>query len=53
MSQGTSHEGYNIVRTTGKQKLVLEGVFNIVSYDVLTKLEDVIYLSDFQVSGLF
>ncbi|CAM6083418.1 unnamed protein product [Calypogeia fissa] len=50
MSQGgNSREGYNIVRTTGKQELRLHGVFNIVSYDVLAKLEDLIYLSDFQI----
>ncbi|KAL2653918.1 hypothetical protein R1flu_022046 [Riccia fluitans] len=49
LSQGSCHGGFNIVRTTGKHKLLVNGLFNIVSYDALTKLGDIILRTGFKI----
>ncbi|KAL3685839.1 hypothetical protein R1sor_003861 [Riccia sorocarpa] len=49
LSQGSCHGGFNVVRTSGKHKPLVNGLFNIVSYDALTKLEDIIMRTGFKI----
>lgn len=52
MSQCSSSnkEGFNIVHSAGKGPVTLDGLFNIVSYDLVTKLSDAISEAQFKVS---
>lgn len=52
MSQysGSNKEGFNIVHSAGKGPVRLDGLFNIVSYDLVSKLNDAISEVEFKVS---
>ncbi|KAH7428525.1 hypothetical protein KP509_09G005400 [Ceratopteris richardii] len=51
MSQcsGSNKEGFNIVQSTGSKVVRLDGLFNIVSYELVSKLQNEIAEVDFQV----
>ncbi len=52
MSQscGSNREGFNLVQSAGKQPVRLDGLFNIVSYDLVTKLSQAIGEASFKAS---
>ncbi|KAH9322233.1 hypothetical protein KI387_016872, partial [Taxus chinensis] len=51
MSQfaGSSREGFNIVQSSSKHNVQLDGLFNIVSYDLLPKLQETLMNTDFKI----
>ncbi|KAH8946918.1 hypothetical protein BDL97_11G012600 [Sphagnum fallax] len=51
MSQscGSNREGFNLVQSAGKQPVRLDGLFNIVSYDLVTKLSQAIGEASFKI----
>lgn len=51
MSQctGSNREGFNVVHSAGKSPVKLDGLFNIVSYDLVTKLSQAISEAQFKV----
>lgn len=51
MSQcyGSNREGFNVVQSAGGRSVRLDGLFNIVSYDLVTKLQDEIIQTDFKI----
>ena len=51
MSQycGSNREGFNILQTSGRKSVRLDGLFNIISYDLVTKLQEDITQADFKV----
>jgi SWI/SNF-related matrix-associated actin-dependent regulator 1 of chromatin subfamily A len=51
MSQycGSNREGFNILQTSGRKSVRLDGLFNIISYDLVTKLQEDIAQADFKV----
>ncbi|KAL9144392.1 hypothetical protein ABFS82_14G293700 [Erythranthe guttata] len=51
MSQlsGSNRGGFNIVPSNTKRPITLDGVFNIISYDVVPKLQPLLLASDFKV----
>ncbi|XP_071705443.1 uncharacterized protein [Rutidosis leptorrhynchoides] len=46
---GSNKSGYTIIRSNTKGNIRLDGVFNIVSYDAVPKLQDILTKSDFKV----
>ncbi|XP_051126580.1 uncharacterized protein LOC127248338 isoform X3 [Andrographis paniculata] len=46
---GSNRVGFNIVPSSNKRSINLDGVFNIISYDIVPKLQDVLLASDFKV----
>ncbi|KAL6526446.1 hypothetical protein OROGR_015536 [Orobanche gracilis] len=46
---GSNRGGFNIVSSNAKTSISLDGVFNIISYDIVPKLQDRILASDFKV----
>lgn len=52
MSQctGSNREGFNVVHSAGKSPVKLDGLFNIISYDLVTKLSQAISEAHFKVS---
>ncbi|XP_010524600.1 PREDICTED: SWI/SNF-related matrix-associated actin-dependent regulator of chromatin subfamily A-like protein 1 isoform X2 [Tarenaya hassleriana] len=46
---GSNKSGFTIVSSTTKSSIHLDGVFNIISYDVVPKLERILMSSDFKV----
>ena len=46
----SNKEGFNIVYSTGKGPVKLDGLFNILSYDLVSKLNDAISEAEFKVS---
>lgn len=46
----SNREGFNIVHLAGKGSVRLDGLFNIMSYDLVTKLNDAISEAKFKVS---
>lgn len=46
----SNREGFNIVHSAGKGSVRLDGLFNIVSYDLVTKFNDAISEAKFKVS---
>lgn len=50
LSQGGSNrQGFTIVPSNVKDKIHFDALFNIVSYDMVPKLQDVLMASDFKV----
>eukprot|EP01018_Ginkgo_biloba_P010142 Gb_39378 [translate_table: standard] len=52
MSQwaGSNRGGFNIVQSSGRHAVQLDGVFNILSYDLVSKLQDTLSNTDFKAS---
>ncbi|KAL8491822.1 hypothetical protein ACS0TY_023437 [Phlomoides rotata] len=48
-SNGSNRAGFNIVPSNSKGPINLDGIFNIVSYDIVPKLKDKLLASDFKV----
>ncbi|KAG9147505.1 hypothetical protein Leryth_007313 [Lithospermum erythrorhizon] len=48
-SSGSNKNGFNIVSTMTKKDIKLDGMFNIVSYDSVTKLQHTLMSSDYKV----
>ncbi|XP_043710731.1 SWI/SNF-related matrix-associated actin-dependent regulator of chromatin subfamily A-like protein 1 isoform X2 [Telopea speciosissima] len=46
---GSNRGGFKIVQSNSKGTIHLDGVFNIISYDVVPKLQDVLLASEFKV----
>ncbi|KAI5651013.1 hypothetical protein M9H77_37018 [Catharanthus roseus] len=46
---GTNRGGFNIVASNTKRNIQLDGVFNIISYDIVPKIQDMLMTSDFKV----
>ncbi|KAL6571732.1 hypothetical protein OROHE_003375 [Orobanche hederae] len=46
---GSNRGGFNVVSSNAKRPINLDGVFNIISYDIVNKLQDRILASDFKV----
>ncbi|KAK3008811.1 hypothetical protein RJ639_013657 [Escallonia herrerae] len=46
---GSNRGGFTVVPSNTKRAIRLDGLFNIVSYDVVPKLQDIIMASDFKV----
>ncbi|KAG8375916.1 hypothetical protein BUALT_Bualt09G0008800 [Buddleja alternifolia] len=46
---GSNRAGFNIVPSNTKRHINLDGVFNIISYDTVPKLQDILLASDFKV----
>lgn len=51
MSQwaGSNIGNFNIVQTSSKQTIQLDGVFNIISYELVSKLQEILVNSDFKI----
>ncbi|KAF8017672.1 hypothetical protein BT93_H2767 [Corymbia citriodora subsp. variegata] len=45
---GSNRSGFRIVASNTKSSVHLDGLFNIISYDVVTKLQNVLMSSDFK-----
>lgn len=52
-SGGSNRGGFRIVFSNSKHGVHLNGVFNIISYDVVPKIQNVLLSSDFKVYGAF
>lgn len=48
---GSNRGGFRIVPSNTKSTINLDGVFNIISYDVVPKLQKVLTESEFKVSA--
>lgn len=46
---GSNKAGFNILASNAKRTLQLDGVFNIISYDIVPKLKDLLMTSEFKV----
>ncbi|KAL0432963.1 UNVERIFIED_CONTAM: SWI/SNF-related matrix-associated actin-dependent regulator of chromatin subfamily A-like protein 1 [Sesamum latifolium] len=46
---GSNRVGFNIVPSNTRRPINLDGVFNIISYDIVPKLQDMLLASDFKV----
>ncbi|KZV42449.1 Chromatin remodelling complex ATPase chain isw-1 [Dorcoceras hygrometricum] len=46
---GSNRGGYKIVQSNSRASVNLDGVFNIISYDIVPKLQDLLLASKFQV----
>ncbi|KAG0615425.1 hypothetical protein M758_5G040200 [Ceratodon purpureus] len=46
---GSNKEGFNIVHSAGRGPVKLDGLFNIVSYDLVSKLNDAISEAEFKI----
>ncbi|KAK2969683.1 hypothetical protein RJ640_025860 [Escallonia rubra] len=46
---GSNRGGFTVVPSNTKRAIHLDGLFNIISYDVVPKLQDIIMASDFKV----
>eukprot|EP00249_Psilotum_nudum_P017769 c26481_g1_i1 orf=136-2202(+) len=46
---GSNYEGFNIVQSAGKQPIQFDGLFNIVSYDLVSKLQNEIAAANFKI----
>ena len=53
MSQwsGSKIGNFNIVQTSGKQTIQLDGVFNIISYELVSKIQEILVNNDFKVTA--
>lgn len=47
---GSNRAGFTIVHSNTKGSIHLDGLFNILSYDVVPKLQNVLMASEFKVS---
>lgn len=50
---GSNKAGFKIVSSNLKSNIHLDGVFNIVSYDVVPKIQDILLASEFKVIETF
>ncbi|KAK7264802.1 hypothetical protein RJT34_32413 [Clitoria ternatea] len=48
-SGGSNRGGFNIVSSSAKSSIHLDGLFNIISYDLVPKLQNMLTASDFKV----
>ncbi|XP_027330343.1 SWI/SNF-related matrix-associated actin-dependent regulator of chromatin subfamily A-like protein 1 isoform X2 [Abrus precatorius] len=48
-SGGSNRGGFNIVSSSAKRSIHLDGLFNIISYDLVPKLQNMLLASDFKV----
>ncbi|KAK9934159.1 hypothetical protein M0R45_021312 [Rubus argutus] len=48
-SGGSNRAGYTIVSSSTKESIHLDGLFNIISYDIVPKLHNLLMASDFKV----
>ncbi|XP_073219906.1 uncharacterized protein [Cicer arietinum] len=48
-SGGSNRGGFNIVSSSAKSSIHLDGLFNIISYDLVPKLQNTLMRSDFKV----
>ncbi|KAK7363390.1 hypothetical protein VNO77_05532 [Canavalia gladiata] len=48
-SGGSNRGGFNIVSSSAKSGIHLDGLFNIISYDLVPKLQNMLIASDFKV----
>ncbi|KAM7463221.1 hypothetical protein LguiA_031342 [Lonicera macranthoides] len=46
---GSNRGGFNIVPSSSKRSIRLDGLFNIISYDIVPKIQDALKASDFKV----
>ena len=53
MSQwpGSKIGNFNIVQTSSKHTIQLDGVFNIISYELVSKIQEILVNSDFKVTA--
>lgn len=47
---GSNRGGYKIVQSSSRVSVNLDGVFNIISYDIVPKLQDILLASKFRVT---
>ena len=47
---GSNKAGFTIIPSNRKGTVRLDGVFNIISYDIVPKLQDTLMASDFKVT---
>ena len=50
---GSNRAGFKIVYSNLKAAIHLDGVFNIISYDVVPKIQDILLASEFKVIRVF
>lgn len=50
---GSNRSGFTILSSNSKGDIHLDGLFNIISYDLVAKLENVLMASEFKVSTIF
>lgn len=50
---GSNRGGFNIMTSNTKRSIHLDGVFNIISYDIVQKLQDVLMALEFKVSNWY
>lgn len=48
---GSNRAGFKIVPSNAKRSIQLDGIFNIISYDTVPKLQDTLMASEFKVIG--
>ncbi|RDY14160.1 SWI/SNF-related matrix-associated actin-dependent regulator of chromatin subfamily A-like protein 1, partial [Mucuna pruriens] len=48
-SGGSNRGGFNIVSSSAKSRICLDGLFNIISYDLVPKLQNMLMTCDFKV----
>ncbi|XP_020087116.1 SWI/SNF-related matrix-associated actin-dependent regulator of chromatin subfamily A-like protein 1 isoform X2 [Ananas comosus] len=48
-SGGSNKAGFKVVYSNSKPKIHLDGVFNIISYDVIPKIQDILLNSEFKI----
>ncbi|XP_047977230.1 SWI/SNF-related matrix-associated actin-dependent regulator of chromatin subfamily A-like protein 1 isoform X2 [Salvia hispanica] len=48
-SNGSNKAGFNIVPSNSKMPIILDGIFNIISYDIVPKLQNTLLASAFKV----
>ncbi|OAY73533.1 putative SMARCAL1-like protein [Ananas comosus] len=48
-SGGSNKAGFKVVYSNSKSKIHLDGVFNIISYDVIPKIQDILLNSEFKI----
>ncbi|XAR56931.1 Calcium/calmodulin-dependent protein kinase [Bertholletia excelsa] len=46
---GSNKSGFNVVQSNSKNTVYLDGVFNIISYDLVPKLQNLLMASEFKV----
>lgn len=49
---GSNKSGFTIVTSSSKNSVRLDGLFNIISYDIVPKLQDTLMASDFKVKSV-
>lgn len=49
---GSNKGGFTVLHSNAKNTIHLDGIFNIISYDVVPKLQQVLLASDFKVTAV-